>query len=114
MPPPTGFRFLSLVKPFMSILPEVVQPDRRIPFRCALLQNILSALFIRTFCFGAAAVFPLSPRWPTLRAASPGARQRKERGGAHPKEGVLAASIAERQPAQERKASAYVHAPTVG
>eukprot|EP01043_Picozoa_sp_COSAG02_P006854 COSAG02_NODE_199_length_29529_cov_32.558289_23_plen_227_part_00 len=28
-----GFRFLSLVRPFMSVLPEVVQPDRRIPFR---------------------------------------------------------------------------------
>jgi hypothetical protein len=28
-----GFRFLSLVRPFMSVLPEVVQPDRRVPFR---------------------------------------------------------------------------------
>jgi hypothetical protein len=29
-----GFRFLSLVAPFMSVLPEVSPPDRKIPFRC--------------------------------------------------------------------------------
>ena len=28
-----GFRFLSLVQPFMSVLPEVAQAERKIPFR---------------------------------------------------------------------------------
>jgi hypothetical protein len=31
-----GFRFLSLVQPFMSVLPEVAQAERKIPFRYAL------------------------------------------------------------------------------
>ena len=30
-----GFRFLSLVRPFMSVLPEVAAAERKIPFRCA-------------------------------------------------------------------------------
>ena len=30
-----SFRFLSLVQPFMSVLPEVAQAERKIPFRYA-------------------------------------------------------------------------------
>ena len=40
LPTMAGFRFLSLVRPFMSVLPEVVQPDRRIPFRWVPLQSL--------------------------------------------------------------------------
>ena len=37
-----GFRFLSLVRPFMSVLPEVAAAERKIPFRCGAL--------LRCFC----------------------------------------------------------------
>ena len=37
-------QFLSLVQPFMSVLPEVAQAERKIPFRCAAV--VLSVLMI--------------------------------------------------------------------
>ena len=54
MLPPTvkmagGFRFLSLVRPFMSVLPEVAQADRRIPFREKILWTAIT-LFIFLVC----------------------------------------------------------------
>lgn len=44
-----GFRFLHLVKPFMAILPEVQQPDRKIPFKEKVLWTAIT-LFIYLVC----------------------------------------------------------------
>lgn len=44
-----GFRFLSLVAPFMSVLPEVSPPDRKIPFREKILWTAIT-LFIFLVC----------------------------------------------------------------
>ncbi|CAD7971904.1 unnamed protein product [Amoebophrya sp. A120] len=44
-----GFRFLSLIKPVMVLLPEVAQPDRRIPFKEKLLWTSIS-LFVFLVC----------------------------------------------------------------
>jgi len=44
-----GFRFLHLMKPVMCILPEVSQPDRRIPFKEKLLWTSIS-LFVFLVC----------------------------------------------------------------
>mmetsp|Transcript_12868 Transcript_12868/g.22224 ORF Transcript_12868/g.22224 Transcript_12868/m.22224 type:complete len:483 (-) Transcript_12868:265-1713(-) len=44
-----GFRFLNLVRPFMSILPEVSQPDRKVPFREKVLWTAIT-LFIFLVC----------------------------------------------------------------
>ena len=44
-----GFRFLGLIKPVMGLLPDVVQPDRRIPFKEKLLWTIIS-LFVFLVC----------------------------------------------------------------
>jgi len=44
-----GFRFLSLVRPFMSVLPEVAQAERRIPFREKVLWTAIT-LFIFLVC----------------------------------------------------------------
>jgi len=42
-------RFLNLVKPFMAILPEVAQPDRKVPFREKVLWTSIT-LFIFLVC----------------------------------------------------------------
>lgn len=44
-----GFRFLSLIKPVLFLLPEVSQPDRRIPFKEKLLWTSI-ALFVFLVC----------------------------------------------------------------
>jgi protein transport protein SEC61 subunit alpha len=44
-----GVRFLSLVRPFMSVLPEVAQAERRIPFREKVLWTSIT-LFIFLVC----------------------------------------------------------------
>lgn len=44
-----GVRFLDLVKPFMGILPEVAQPDRKVPFREKVLWTGIT-LFIFLVC----------------------------------------------------------------
>ena len=44
-----GFRFLSLVKPVMGLLPEVQQPERRIPFKEKILWTSIS-LFVFLVC----------------------------------------------------------------
>lgn len=44
-----GFRFLSLIKPVMFLLPEVAAPDRRIPFKEKLLWTSIS-LFVFLVC----------------------------------------------------------------
>ncbi|KAL7089185.1 hypothetical protein ACP275_13G173300 [Erythranthe tilingii] len=44
-----GFRALHLVKPFLSFLPEVRSPDRKIPFREKVTYTVLS-LFIFLVC----------------------------------------------------------------
>jgi protein transport protein SEC61 subunit alpha len=44
-----GFRFLSIIKPMMCILPEVSQPDRRIPFKEKILWTAIS-LFVFLVC----------------------------------------------------------------
>lgn len=44
-----GFRFLNLVRPFMGCIPEVQQPDKRIPFREKVLYTGLT-LFIYLVC----------------------------------------------------------------
>jgi len=44
-----GVRFLTLVKPFMAILPEVAQPDRKVPFREKILWTGIT-LFIFLVC----------------------------------------------------------------
>ena len=43
------FRFLELVRPVMCILPEVAQPDRKVPFREKVLWTIIT-LFIFLVC----------------------------------------------------------------
>jgi len=47
--PGTGFRVLSLVKPFMAILPEVSTPERKIPFKEKVLWTAIT-LFIYLVC----------------------------------------------------------------
>ena len=59
-----GFRFLSLVQPFMSVLPEVAQAERKIPFRYALPSFSWRAASLRQFCAGG--------RRAPARARSPG------------------------------------------
>jgi protein transport protein SEC61 subunit alpha len=44
-----SFRFLSLVKPFMTVLPEVSPPERKIPFREKVLWTSIT-LFIFLVC----------------------------------------------------------------
>jgi protein transport protein SEC61 subunit alpha len=44
-----GVRFLTLVKPFMSLLPEVAQPDRKVQFREKILWTGIT-LFIFLVC----------------------------------------------------------------
>ncbi|KAM9953032.1 hypothetical protein ACTFIW_006376 [Dictyostelium discoideum] len=44
-----GFRFLDIVKPFTSLVPEVGQPDRKIPFREKVLWTAI-CLFIFLVC----------------------------------------------------------------
>jgi len=43
------FRFIHLVKPFMGVLPEVQQPERKVPFREKVLWTAI-ALFIYLIC----------------------------------------------------------------
>lgn len=45
----SSFRFLNLVKPMMCILPEVSQPDRKIPFKEKLLWSSIT-LFVFLVC----------------------------------------------------------------
>eukprot|EP00128_Syssomonas_multiformis_P018763 Colp12_sorted_trinity150504_noHs@25030 len=44
-----GFRFLHLVRPFLSVLPEVAQPDRKVQFREKVLWTAVT-LFIFLVC----------------------------------------------------------------
>jgi protein transport protein SEC61 subunit alpha len=44
-----GFRFLTLVKPVMGLLPEVMPPERRIPFKEKILWTSIS-LFVFLVC----------------------------------------------------------------
>lgn len=45
----TGFRFLDVVRPFMPIIPEIQQPERKIPFKEKVLWTSI-ALFIHLVC----------------------------------------------------------------
>eukprot|EP00735_Rhodelphis_limneticus_P000396 TRINITY_DN1063_c0_g1::TRINITY_DN1063_c0_g1_i1::g.29884::m.29884 TRINITY_DN1063_c0_g1::TRINITY_DN1063_c0_g1_i1::g.29884 ORF type:complete len:474 (-),score=163.85,sp/Q54XK2/SC61A_DICDI/76.45/0.0,SecY/PF00344.15/4.8e-96,Plug_translocon/PF10559.4/3.8e-17 TRINITY_DN1063_c0_g1_i1:566-1987(-) len=45
-----GFRFLNLVKPFMSIIPEVQQPDRKVPFREKVLWTAITLFLFLVSC----------------------------------------------------------------
>merc|ERR1711912_3868 len=45
----SGLRFLELVRPFMCVLPEVTQPDRKIPFKEKVLWTSIT-LFIFLVC----------------------------------------------------------------
>ncbi|CAO3601295.1 unnamed protein product [Absidia cylindrospora] len=40
-----GFRVLHLVRPFMAVLPEIAQPDRKVPFNQKVMWTALT-LFI--------------------------------------------------------------------
>ncbi|PWN33101.1 putative endoplasmic reticulum insertion protein SEC61 [Meira miltonrushii] len=43
----SGFRFLSLVRPFMSVLPEVAAPERKVPFQSRIAWTaIVLAIFL--------------------------------------------------------------------
>jgi len=44
-----GFRFLDVVKPFMPFLPEVAQPEKKVPFREKVLYTALT-LFVFLVC----------------------------------------------------------------
>ena len=44
-----GIRFLTLVKPVLHVLPEVAQPDRKIPFKEKVLWTAIT-LFIFLVC----------------------------------------------------------------
>ncbi len=44
-----GFRVLHLVRPFLSVLPEVKQADRKVPFREKALYTAVS-LFVFLVC----------------------------------------------------------------
>lgn len=44
-----GFRLLNLVRPFLSILPDVAQAERRVPFREKFLYTSVT-LFIFLVC----------------------------------------------------------------
>ncbi|GAM22992.1 hypothetical protein SAMD00019534_062890 [Acytostelium subglobosum LB1] len=44
-----GFRFLDIVKPFSHLIPEVAQPDRKIPFREKVLWTAM-CLFVYLVC----------------------------------------------------------------
>jgi hypothetical protein len=37
-----GVKFLQLIKPFMAVLPEVAQADRKVPFREKVLWTALT------------------------------------------------------------------------
>lgn len=45
-----GVRFLTLVKPFMSFLPDVAQPERKIPFREKVLWTGITLLIFLVCC----------------------------------------------------------------
>lgn len=45
-----GIRFLYLVKPFMSILPEVSQPEKKVPFREKVLWTAIVLLIFLVCC----------------------------------------------------------------
>jgi len=45
-----GVKFLQLVKPFMSVLPEVAQPDRKVPFREKVLWTALTLFAFLVCC----------------------------------------------------------------
>eukprot|EP01098_Paradermamoeba_levis_P003351 TRINITY_DN1541_c0_g1_i1.p1 TRINITY_DN1541_c0_g1~~TRINITY_DN1541_c0_g1_i1.p1 ORF type:complete len:503 (-),score=197.87 TRINITY_DN1541_c0_g1_i1:71-1501(-) len=45
-----GLRFLHLVKPFMSVLPEVSTPDRKVPFREKVLWTGITLLIYLVCC----------------------------------------------------------------
>ena len=45
----SGFRVLHLVRPFLSVLPEVQSADRKVPFREKVLYTMV-ALFIFLVC----------------------------------------------------------------
>ena len=40
-------RFLTLVKPVLHVLPEVAQPDRKIPFKARFAAIVLSGMVTR-------------------------------------------------------------------
>ena len=44
-----GIRFLTLVKPVLHVLPEVAQPDRKIPFKEKVLWTAIT-LFLFLVC----------------------------------------------------------------
>ena len=46
---PSQLRFLTLVKPVLCVLPEVAQPDRKIPFKEKILWTAIT-LFIFLVC----------------------------------------------------------------
>eukprot|EP01090_Pellita_catalonica_P012294 TRINITY_DN262_c0_g1_i1.p1 TRINITY_DN262_c0_g1~~TRINITY_DN262_c0_g1_i1.p1 ORF type:complete len:479 (+),score=67.13 TRINITY_DN262_c0_g1_i1:125-1561(+) len=46
----TGIRFLYLVKPFMSVLPEVAQPEKKVPFREKVLWTAITLLIFLVCC----------------------------------------------------------------
>jgi len=45
----SSFRFLSLIKPMMFLLPEVQQPERKVPFKEKILWTSIS-LFVYLVC----------------------------------------------------------------
>lgn len=45
-----GVRFLNLVKPFMAILPEVAQPERKVPFRDKMLWTAVTLVIFLVCC----------------------------------------------------------------
>jgi len=45
-----GLRFLTLVKPFMSVLPEVAQAEKKVPFREKVLWTALTLLIFLVCC----------------------------------------------------------------
>eukprot|EP00736_Rhodelphis_marinus_P014223 Rmarinus@m.6257 len=45
-----GFRFLDLVKPFMSIIPEVQAPDRKVPFREKMMWTAITLFLFLVSC----------------------------------------------------------------
>ena len=67
-------RFLSLVKPALHLLPEVEQPDRKIPFRERILWTII-VLFIFLVCcqiplYGVQTTKSSDPFWVRVLLAS--------------------------------------------
>ena len=45
----SSFRFLNLIKPMMFLLPEISQPERKIPFKEKILWTTIS-LFVFLLC----------------------------------------------------------------